>query len=184
MEKRTIAVLFAAAAIAAAAACSPKEKEDRYDTDLHMKEVMGHVVDPAAWQFWNFTGWVDDATGTHSRIPTTEEGWLAAETGAVTVAEASNLLRLPGRSDPDPDWDKFANQLYDASMEARQAVIDRNEQAMFDTGGKMYEACVACHAKFLLPKLPPEERNATFAPLPEIKAKDKREALPDEPARK
>ena len=184
MQKRPIAILFAAAAIVSAAACSPGEKADAYETDLHMKEVMGHVIDPAAWQFWNYTGWIDDASGTRNRLPTTEEGWLDAETGAVTVAEASNLLLLPGRKDPDPDWEKFSRQLYTASMEARQATIDRNEQAMFDTGGRMYEACVGCHAKFLLPKLPEEERNATFAPLPEIKAKDKREMLPDEPERK
>lgn len=172
-----------AALIAGVAACSPSEKEGYYMTDLHLKELMGHVVDPAAWQFWNYTGWIDDAEGTHNRLPTTEEGWLDAETGAVTTAQAANLLLLPGYRDKDPDWEKFARQLYDASMEARQATIDKNEQAMFDTGGKMYEACVACHAKFLLPKLPPEEREVSFAPLPDIKAKDKREALPDEPKR-
>jgi hypothetical protein len=177
---RPITATLAAVLLAGLAACQGKE-ETPYQVELPMKELMGHVIDPAAWQFWNYTGWVDDETGSHSRIPTTEEGWLDAETGAVTVAEASNLLLLPGRNQEDADWAKFAKQLYDASMEARQATIDKDEQAMFDTGGKMYEACVACHAKFLLPNLPPEEREATFAPLPDIKAKDRRETLKDEP---
>jgi len=188
VNTRRIVTLIAAALVVGAASCSPGEKEDFYQTDLPLKELMGHVIDPAAWKFWNYTGWIDDMEGTHSRIPTTEEGWLDAETGAVTTAEAANLLLLPARrnnapANKDPDWEKFARQLYDSSMEARQAAIDRNEQAMFDTGGKMYEACVACHAKFLLPNLPPEERDVTFAPLPEVKAKDKREAMPDEPKR-
>jgi len=179
LRNRTFTIALAAAATLALGACT---KEQPYQIDLPMKELMGHVIDPAAWTFWRTTGWVDDETGTHNRLPTTEEGWLAAETGAVTVAEGANLLMLPGRREDDGDWMKIAKQLYDASMESRQAVIDRDEQKMFDTGGKMYEACVACHAKYLLPKLPPEERDATFAPLPEVAPKDKGATLMKVPA--
>lgn len=145
------------------ASCS-KEDKTAYKIDLPIKEVMGHVVDPAAWTFWRSSGFIDTAEGTVNLTPTTEEGWLAAETGAATLAESANLLMLPGRRLDDGDWMKYSAQLYDAAIAGRQAAIDQDEVKMFETGGKIYEVCTACHGKYIAE----EQKPAPTAGLPDV----------------
>lgn len=126
------------------------EVKPKYDLSLDMKEMMGHVVDPGAWAFWKTTGTEETAKGTRSLTPTTEEGWDAAESGAAQVAEAGNLLQLPGYM-RDADWAKFAQQLTAKALEAKGAIEAKDSAKMFKTGGELYEVCVACHAKYVMP---------------------------------
>lgn len=152
MRKTVILGLVAVALVAAS--CAPKKKEVAFDTTtLNMKEVMGHVVDFGAQTVWHAQGSYDDATGTHSLVPTTEEGWIQAESGAATVAASANLLLLPGYRRDDGDWVTFANQLRDRAMDARAAIIAQDDKKMFQTGADLYQVCVDCHAKYVLPFL-------------------------------
>jgi len=185
-----IALTLAAAALALSG-CNAKE-ETIYKTDLEMAEVMGHVVDFGAQAFWRSAGYIDTAEGTTSLTPTTEEGWLNAVGGAATVAEGANLLMLPDRRQDEGDWVKLANDLYARSREGMQAANDGEaawiaiqkakdanttdaaaqaklaeaEIRMFDTGGRMFQVCVACHEKYLLPFLDEDGQKTTKAPLP------------------
>lgn len=171
-------VLFAAASacLFLVAGCSA-DKGPPYRTGLELKEVMGHVIDFGAQTFWHSAGFIDTAEGTRSLTPTTEEGWITAASGAATVAEGANILMLPDRQRDQGDWLKFAGQLADVSLEgmaaatagetawlaiqeakktgASTAAEEKNlveaETKMFDTGGRMYEVCTACHEKYLLP---------------------------------
>src|SRR5690349_3346778 len=59
---------------------------------LPVKELMGHVIDYNSFGVWNHQGWLIDKDGSHEMFPTDEAGWLAAESAAVSLAEASNLL--------------------------------------------------------------------------------------------
>jgi hypothetical protein len=186
-------ILFAAASavLFLTAGCSG-EKQPPYRTDkMEVAEVMGDVVDFGAQTFWHSAGYIDTAEGTTSLTPTTDEGWLAAGAGAAIVAEAGNVLMLPGRARDNGDWLKLAGQLYDRSHEgmvaaedghkawmaiqeakekntrdpAAEAALAAAEIRMFDTGGRMYEVCVACHEKYLLPFLDEEGEKKTKAPL-------------------
>ena len=184
--------LFAAAsAVLVLAAGCTAEKPPPYRTTLEVAEVMGHVIDFGAQAFWHSAGFIDTAEGTTSLTPTTEEGWLAAVSGAATVAEGANLLMLPDRQRDQGDWLRLSGQLADVSLEA-MAAADAGEAAwlaiqearktgastaaaetslvdaetrMFDTGGRMYDVCVACHEKYLLPFL--DESGETK--LPDLK---------------
>lgn len=149
----TRSLFLAAGACLLLAACGPKKAEAPYNVTLPLDEVMGHVVDPAAWAFWGASGYIDTAEGTINRAPTTDEGWEHAANAAATVAEAGNLLMLPGRARDNGDWMKYAKQLYEAGMRGREAADAHDEKATFDTGGEIYEACTACHEKYLLPFL-------------------------------
>src|SRR5436190_19565117 len=149
---RKIALLAVAGALALAG-CQKPDKV-KYDTATYpMKELMGHVVDFGAWAVWHAQGTYIDATGEHSNVPTTEEGWIQAESGAITVAQTANLLKLPGYRRDDEDWIKFADALHDRAIDAQKAIQKQDAKAMFQTGGDLYQVCVDCHAKYVMPFL-------------------------------
>ncbi|MDB5452386.1 MAG: hypothetical protein JWO33_964 [Caulobacteraceae bacterium] len=156
---------FALLAIAAAcvlAGCQKKETVT-YDTATYpMKELMGHVVDFGSQAVWHAQGSYVDATGEHSNVPTTEDGWIAAESGAITVAQTANLLKLPGYRQDDGDWVAFSNALHDRAIDAQKAIQKQDPKAMFETGAALYQVCVDCHAKYVLPNLD----NKTGEPIP------------------
>ena len=172
--------IFLLSACAGLVACSQgKKADDRYDVSMPLKQVMGHVIDPAAWALWDNSGEVLDATGVHSRVPVApetipdvpgqaddvrrialEEQWARTENGTTQLILATNLLRLPGyvrivERDDNGDWLKFTQQLNEFAHAAQEAVEAKDGQAMFDTGGKIYEVCTTCHEKYLLPFLDP-----------------------------
>ena len=171
MKLRT--VLLAGACLVAAGCSKPPaantDVKPKYDLSLDMKEMMGHVVDPGAWAYWKTTGTETTAKGERSLAPTTEEGWDIAESGAAQVAEAGNLLQLPGYM-RDADWAKFAQDLTAKGLAAKAAVEAKDTKKMFETGAAMYQVCVDCHAKFVMPAY--------------IKERDKQKppVLPDWPA--
>jgi hypothetical protein len=147
-----------AACAALLTACSPKTpaapaapEAAKFNTDIDMVELMVHVVDPAAFAFWRGSGWEITEKGERDLSPTTEEGWKTLEDGAATVAEAGNLLMLPGRARaPEADWNRYANLLTQRAMEAKAAAEKKDKQAVFDTGGRLYEVCTACHKQFVI----------------------------------
>jgi hypothetical protein len=137
----------------ALAGCSqlPGAKRVEYNTDLPMNELMGHVIDPAAWAYWRGSGTEITAEGERDLSPTTEEGWLVVENGAATLIEAGNLLQMPGRPRaPEADWNRYSKQLTERAMVARAAAERKDKQAVFDEGGRVYEVCQACHKQFII----------------------------------
>jgi hypothetical protein len=128
-----------------------QQKQAEFKTALDVKEIMAHVVDPGSFMVWTNSGYVIDETGEHDRYPTTEEGWKVMEDGAVIVAEAGNLLKLGNRPrEPVAEWNKFADLLTQRAMETKAAVESKDKTAIFDTGGRLYEVCTGCHAKFII----------------------------------
>ncbi|HEX5007817.1 MAG TPA: hypothetical protein VFV70_11925 [Hyphomonadaceae bacterium] len=131
---------------------------------LPVKELMGHVIDYNAFGVWNHQGWLINKDGTHELFPTDEAGWVATESAAISLAEASNLLLLPGRPpDDDRRWVDNAHMLYDAAMKTQASAqragellkagkmdeYAKEKQVFFDAGGEIYDACVTCHAHYV-----------------------------------
>lgn len=153
--------LLAAACLLALGSCSPKAEQPAYNTDQDIAELMIHVIDPAAFAFWRGSGKELTEAGERDLSPTTPEGWKMVEDGASTVAEAGNLLMLPGRPrEPVAEWNRYAREMTARAFEAKEAAMRMDKQAVFDTGGRLYETCVACHAKFVIGP------QAEEAPLP------------------
>ena len=158
-----------------AASCSPKAVETPFDTTLSTKDLMQHVIDPAAVALWGRAGEMQTANGEVVDLaPDTEEEWKAAESEAATVAEAGNLLILPDRvrvlkdAKGEPakadggDWTKFALEMTQRALAVKIATVARDKDKMFETGGDLYQTCVACHDKYYVPFL--KDGEATKAP--------------------
>lgn len=169
--------VIAAAACAALVACSPGKPEDaagapgaRFNTNIPMTEFMGHVVDPAAFLYWSNSGYDITEEGERERFPTTDEGWDVLVTGATTLVEAGNMMQLPHRvRQPADEWNKYAQMMSDRAMTALAAAERRDKQAVFDEGGRLYQACVACHEKFVVEPAEGAEGPAALPELPGAK---------------
>ncbi len=137
---------------------------DDFRTDVSLQDLMAHVIDYNAFGVWRRQGWIigDEVV---ELFPTDDDGWHAAESAAFSTAEAANLLLLPGRPlDDDRAWVDAAHMLYDASMRAQAAALAREKVDFFIAGSDMYQACVACHNRYVTGGS--MEPDPTLKPLP------------------
>mgnify|MGYP006274946163 FL=1 len=151
--KRFVAIagLVALAACSGPGGSSAPPGGVKFDTSLPMNEFMAHVVDPAAQAYWKGSGIELTQAGEKDLSPKDEAGWEALVTAASTVLEAGNALQLPGRARaPEVEWNRLAQEMTARALDARKAADAHDKQAVFDTGGRLYETCVACHAKYVI----------------------------------
>ena len=89
-------------------------------------------------------------------LASTYGGWEAVENSALALAEAANLLTIPGRKCSNgravplqnPDWAKFVQGLRDAGMTVYRAAQSKNQDKMLDAADAMTTACANCHDKY------------------------------------
>jgi hypothetical protein len=80
-------------------------------------------------------------------------GWEAVENASMALAEAANLVALPGRSCAngkpvplnDPTFQKGLALLRDVSAASYQAAKDKKLDAFLDISDKVTQACATCH---------------------------------------
>jgi hypothetical protein len=82
--------------------------------------------------------------------------WAAVENSALAIAEAANLLMLPGRKCsnglPVPlrnaDWAPLVQGLRAAGLAAYKAAQSKNQDKMLDVADTLTTACSNCHEKY------------------------------------
>jgi len=82
--------------------------------------------------------------------------WAAVENSALALAEAANLLTIPGRKCANgravpitnPDWPKFVQGLRDAGMTAYKAAQSKNQDEILMAADVITTACGNCHDKY------------------------------------
>jgi len=135
------------------------------------------MVDPSADVVWNAVATVTTESGMEDRAPRTDEEWLKVRHHALIVAEATNLLMVPGRHvaapgersdnpkvelhpeeieklivDDPATWRSLASGLHDATLVALHAIDERKAAAVFDAGENIDKACEACHLHYWYPQ--------------------------------
>jgi hypothetical protein len=143
---------------------------------------MEAIVDPSADVVWEAVQTVVSAGGINDAAPHTAEEWAGVRLGALRLAEASNLLMLPGRHVARPGeksvapgvelepeeietlvnndretWNKLSHGLHDASLAALQAIDKKDPETLFNVGEQIERACENCHSHYWYPneKIPP-----------------------------
>jgi hypothetical protein len=125
---------------------------------LGTKDVMRHIVNPAAEAFWARSGEVDDDKGAHDRTSKDDENWKVSLDSAAQLVEAGNLLQMDGRArDPNGPWMKYAIQLTNAGLAAMAAAQKKDAAKTFDAGSAIYDSCFACHGKYI-----PRPKNSLY----------------------
>lgn len=137
----------------ATAPAAPPEPATPFAPVLGLKDLMWNVLDPAADGIWDSAGTIITAEGSRELAPTTDEGWQEVVSAAALLAEAGNLLMIPGRSIGE-GWDGYAVDLRTASQRAMAAAQTQDSDALFDAGGEVYQACRGCHEQYWRPAMP------------------------------
>jgi hypothetical protein len=94
-----------------------------------------------------------DPTSSVNPLAGTYGGWEAIENSGIAMAEAANLLTIPGRvcgnGKPVPvqnaDWQRFVQGLRDAGMATYKAGQSKNMDMVVDAADKVTTACMNCH---------------------------------------
>jgi hypothetical protein len=97
----------------------------------------------------------DPATATDP-LQSTYGGWTAVENSGLALAEAANLLTIPGRKCANgrdvpvnnPDWPQLVQGLRDAGMKTYEAGQSKNQDKILDAADAMTTACANCHDKY------------------------------------
>ena len=147
-----------------------------FTTDITVIEIMASIVMPSAQALWDAVGVDVTAQGQIEKKPQNDEEWAALRAQAVTLAEATNLLVVPGRhaappgtksENPDselepaqieallkkdrPSWVAHTAVLHATAMQAIAAIDARNIDQISEVGGAIDEACEGCHLQFWYP---------------------------------
>jgi len=104
-----------------------------------VRQIMLGIVGPAS----------DVIFAVPNKPPKDDTGWQTVQNSSLMLAEAGNLLMIPGRAKDKNDWMKFASQLSAVGAEAFKAANMKNAAALDDIGNKIDALCEGCHAKYL-----------------------------------
>jgi hypothetical protein len=148
---------------------------------LSVRELMEHIVDPSADRIFDSAVIEVSEKGIVETKPVTDEDWLKVERGAMELAEASNLLKIPRQvafpgddetfkpadGSPSPElppaeiqakidadratWNKHADGLRAIAIESMKVARARDTDALFRIGGDIDQACESCHLEYWYP---------------------------------
>ena len=174
--RRFVWLLLLGAGLFLASACKAQAPAPEYRLSATIKDIMDSMVDPSADVLWESVATIVSATGTEERRPKTDEDWANVRRRAITLVEATNLLKMPGRqvarqgeksenpnielepaqiekllNDDRQAWTTLASGLYDAAALALTAINAKNAEGLLDSGEKIDAACENCHLKYWYP---------------------------------
>ncbi len=121
-----------------------------FKNTVSVHEMMTWYLEPAADVIWDSAGFVITEDGEVDLQPTTQQGWDHVRNNATVVAEAGNLLMMPGIAADSEDWRDYSIGLIDAGVKAREAALNQNADALFEAGGQIYNVCRACHNRYII----------------------------------
>lgn len=136
---------FALLVLSLAGCNKPADVTPPYKPVGDVKHTMNAVLEPAADVIWDSAGAIITFEGEQDLAPTTEEGWQAVINSATVVAEAGNLLMMPGRARDNGDWMEISRGLVEMGEKALAAAEAKDADALFEAGGQLYNVCLSCH---------------------------------------
>jgi len=160
----------------AADAVPAAETTPVYVAEATVKDLMQAVVDTSADVVWLSVTTEVSHKGIIETRPKNDEEWEKVRQGALTLAEASNLLKIPGRHVARPHeksetpgielepsemealinndrgaWNMRAGALHDAAMLAVKAAEAHDADKVFEVGETIEHACENCHRQYWYP---------------------------------
>ena len=109
-------------------------------------EVMDAIVIPSSQAIFDAVVY---SNGELVTSPQTDDEWFNLRIHAIGVAEAGNLLMMSPRAKDNGDWMKMSGDLNDKAMAAAAAAEKKDLDALLKAGSEMYNACTACHEKYI-----------------------------------
>ena len=144
-----------------------------------VKDVMQGIVDPTSKAIWDAVGTESGRNGIVEKAPKTDEEWAVIEHSALSLAEAANLLKVPGRHMALPEqantktapdapeltpaqieekvnkdrgaWDVKADALRVTATKAVAAAKAHDKDRILNVGEEIDNACESCHKVYWYP---------------------------------
>jgi len=181
--RRLVAALVSAGALASACS-SPKPAAPAPPAApvmtpvVSVKEFMRYTIDPIADNIFDAVTWDISKKGIIATEPKNDEDWEKVKIGAVTLAEAVYLLKLPrefapkgdvnnstgpnppelsptqikAKLDKDPVlWDAKIEALRNVAKEVIEIADRRDTKALFEASEDLDKACEQCHLEYWYP---------------------------------
>jgi hypothetical protein len=117
-----------------------------------VEQIMETTVEPVAYKVFDAAVWVN---GEQVGGPKTDDDWKMVEANALMLAETGNLLLMGSRMKDQSGWVTRTQAMMDAANAAAKAAAERNTDAVFDAGTKIYQACTGCHLQYINPAVNP-----------------------------
>jgi hypothetical protein len=142
-------------------------------------DIMEGIVDPSSDVLFDAVATDITAAGVNEKRPQTDEEWEKVEANALTLAEAANLLKMPGRKAASPGdktksegpdapeltpeeiqakidgdrakWLKYATNLQEQARKTLDAAKKKDANAVFALGEDIDMACEDCHLEYWYP---------------------------------
>ncbi len=97
-----------------------------------------------------------DGSASTDPLSGTFGGWAAVENSSLALAEAANLLTIPGRvcsngravPVKNADWLKFVQGLREAGIATYKAAQSKSNEKMLDAADVVTTACSNCHDRY------------------------------------
>ena len=145
---------------------------------VSVKEFMRYTIDPLADNIFDAVTWDISKKGVVATVPHTDEDWEKVRIGAVTLAEAIYLLKLPRAMTPPGDvnnstgpnppelsptqiqakidadpvlWDAKIEALRNAALAAFEVANKKDLKELFQAGEDLDMACEGCHLEYWYP---------------------------------
>lgn len=83
-----------------------------------------------------------------SRTPKTDTEWTVLEGQALMVAEAANLLMMPGRARDQKQWMNDSKLMLDVGAAALKAAKAKDVPAIVALSDDLYASCTTCHTHY------------------------------------
>ena len=109
-------------------------------------EVMDAIVIPSSQAIFDAVVY---SNGELVASPQSDDDWFNLRIHALGVAEAGNLLMMSPRARDGGDWMTMSRDLNDKAMVVAAAAEKKDMDALLKAGGEMYNACTACHEKYI-----------------------------------
>ena len=143
-----------------------------------IKELMENIIDPIADNVFDAVATDVTEKGVVEIKPRTDEDWAKVRIGAVTLAEGTNLLKIPRPVAPPGDknnaggpnapelspeqiqakidgdralWNKHADELRDEALRVLDIVKKKDTDALFEAGSRLDRVCENCHLEYWYP---------------------------------
>jgi hypothetical protein len=152
-------ILPAALGLVVLSGCARPQPEFRMVATV--EDLMEGFVEPTAAKLFEIGGWVSSSGKVEKIAPKDAEEWAAVKHRAMAVAEIGNVLKAFEPRAKEAEWTRHAQNLVDSAMAMSKAAETRNADAVFEAGGHLYDACTACHMKYLPQDQPPPPNEPT-----------------------
>jgi hypothetical protein len=109
------------------------------------QEIIDAIVAPGSQAIFDA---VTYENGQLTRSPRGDDQWNRLKLQALAIAEAGNLLMMPGRAKDDGDWIRLSRAMSDKAAAVANAASAKDPDRLLDAGGALYDTCTACHMEY------------------------------------